>query len=168
MAAAPDAFSSTNLGSQGKSDVDLGDFFEKLDLHEEDLEDVVVEEEALELLDEIHWLALASVHTMKNFCQAAFFKDMRAAWNTAQPVCFRPIGANLFVVQAYCLGDWDRIMSQGPWLFRNMAVVLAPYDDFTDADEVPMVHMPIWLQIQKLPDGYCRKDLIEKLLRSAG
>ncbi|KAE8781796.1 protein transport protein sec24 [Hordeum vulgare] len=28
--------------------------------------------------------------------------------------------------------------------------------------------MPIWLQIHKLPDGYCRHELIVKLLRSAG
>ncbi|XBI61682.1 hypothetical protein VPH35_042443 [Triticum aestivum] len=168
MAAASDAFSSTNLGSQGKADDDLGDFFEKLDLHEEEFEDVVVEEEAPELMEEIPWLALARVQTMKNFSQAAFFKDTRAAWNTAKPVRFRPIGANLFVVQAQCLGDWDRIMSQGPWMFHNKAVVLAPYDGYSEAEEVPMVFMPIWLQIHKLPDGYCKEDIIAKLLRSAG
>ncbi|KAE8784551.1 hypothetical protein D1007_41849 [Hordeum vulgare] len=79
-----------------------------------------------------------------------------------------PIGPNLFVVQVYCLGDSDRIMQQGPWLFRNMGVLLAPYDGFTRAEDVPMFKMPIWLQIHKLPDGYCRHDLIVKLLRSAG
>ncbi|XBH75805.1 hypothetical protein VPH35_102540 [Triticum aestivum] len=168
MATASDAFSSSNRAPQGKADDDFGDFFEKLDLHDEEFEDVVVEEEAPELLEEIRWLALARVHTTKNFSQSAFFKDMRTAWNTTQPVRFRPIGSHLFVVQASCLGDWDRIMSDGPWLFRNMAVLLEPYDGFTDADEVPMVHMPIWLQIHKLPDGYCREDLIGKLLRSAG
>ncbi|KAI4995802.1 hypothetical protein ZWY2020_037890 [Hordeum vulgare] len=168
MVAASDAFSTTNLGNQDRTHDDLGDFFEKMDLHEEEFDDVVVEEEAPELIEEIPWLALARVQTMKNFSQPAFFKDMRAAWNTAKPVRFRPIGANMFVVQAHCLGDWDRIMSQGPWMFRNMAVVLAPYDGYSEAGEVPMVHMPIWLQIHKLSDGYCREDIIAKLLRSAG
>ncbi|KAI4988383.1 hypothetical protein ZWY2020_030013 [Hordeum vulgare] len=168
MASAPDAFSLTNLGSQEKQDEELGDFFEKLDLHEEEFDDVIVEEEAPDLADEITWLALARVQTYKNFSQAAFFKDMRAAWNTAKPVRFRPIGANLFVIQAHCLGDWDRIMSQGPWLFRNMAVIFAPYDGYSEATDVPMVHMPIWLQSHKLPDGYCRADVVEKLLRSSG
>ncbi|XBI35242.1 hypothetical protein VPH35_120948 [Triticum aestivum] len=166
MAATSDAFS-TNLGSQGRDD-DLGDFFDKLDLHEEEFDDVVVEEEAPELLEEIRWVALARVQTMKNFSQSAFYKDMRAAWNCSQLVRFRPIGPNLFVVQVYCLGDWDRIMGQGPWLFRNMAVLLVPYDGFTNTEEVPIDYMPIWLQIHKLPDGYCRHDLITKLLRSAG
>ncbi|KAE8789805.1 hypothetical protein D1007_36018 [Hordeum vulgare] len=59
-------------------------------------------------------------------------------------------------------------MSQAPWLFRNMAVVFAPYDGYSEATEVPMVHMPIWLQIHKLPDGYYRVDVVEKLLRSSG
>ncbi|KAE8820135.1 hypothetical protein D1007_01835 [Hordeum vulgare] len=59
-------------------------------------------------------------------------------------------------------------MDQGPWLFRNMAVLLTQYDGFTKAEEVPILYMPIWLQIHKLPDGYCRHELIVKLLRSAG
>ncbi|KAE8795552.1 hypothetical protein D1007_29439 [Hordeum vulgare] len=168
MASAPDAFSSTNLGSQGKQDEELRDFFEKLDLHEEEFDDVIVEEEAPDLADEIPWLALARVQTYKNFSQATFFKDMRAAWNTAKPVRFRPISANLFVIQAQCFGDWDRIMSQGPWIFRNMAVIFAPYDGYSEATDVLMVHMPIWLQVHKLPDGYCRVDVVEKLLRSSG
>ncbi|KAI4989291.1 hypothetical protein ZWY2020_036608 [Hordeum vulgare] len=167
MASASDAFSSTNRGSQGKDD-DLDEFFDKLDLQEEEFEDVVVEEEAPELLNEIRWIALARVQTTKTFSQAAFYKDMRAAWNCSQAVRFRPIGPNLFVIQVYCLGDWDRIMDQGPWLFRNMTVLLTQYDGFTKAEEVPIMYMPIWLQIHKLPDGYCRHELIVKLLRSAG
>ncbi|KAE8805115.1 hypothetical protein D1007_18858 [Hordeum vulgare] len=153
--------------SQGNDD-DLGDFFEKLDLHEDEFNDVVVKEEAPELLEEIRWIALARVHTPKLFSQTAFYKDMRAAWNCSQQVRFRPIGPNLFVVQVYCLGDWDRIMQQGPWLFRNMAVMIASYDEFTRAENVPMFNMPIWLQIHKLSDGCCRHDLIVKLMRSAG
>lgn len=88
MAAAPDSQLSTNLGSHEGFDDNLGDSFEKLDLHEEEFDDVVVEEDAPELLEEIHWLALARVHTTKKFSQAAFFKDMRSAWNPAQSVRF--------------------------------------------------------------------------------
>lgn len=45
------------------------------------------------------------------------------------------------------------MMLQGPWLFHNWAVLLSPYDGFTNADEVQIVHMPIWLQAHKLSDG---------------
>ncbi|KAF7000593.1 hypothetical protein CFC21_016463 [Triticum aestivum] len=168
METAADAQSSNHGGSQGPAADDLGELFEKLDLHEEELDDVVIEEEVPDLLEEIRWLSLAKVHTTKNFSQAAFFRDMRAAWNTTQPVRFRPIGQKLFVVQASCLGDWACMMFQGLWLFRNLAVLLAPYDGFMNSDEVLKIHMTIWLQIHKPPDGYCRKDMVEKLLKNAG
>ncbi|KAE8784009.1 autophagy-related protein 7 [Hordeum vulgare] len=38
-----------------------------------------------------------------------------------------------------------------------MVVLLAPYDGFTKAEEVPIVYMPIWLHIHKLPDGAIRE-----------
>lgn len=139
-----------------------------MDLNDEAFDDVVIDEEDPVLKESVRWLALARVHTGKSFSQTAFYRDMRAAWNPAQAIRFRPVGPNLFVVQAACLGDWERIMEYGPWLFRNWAVLLSPYDGFTPAEEVTMVHLPIWLQIHKLLDGYCKQDLVEKLLKNSG
>ena len=79
---------------------------------------------------------------------------------------FRPVGPNLFVVQASCLGDWDHMMDQRPWLLRNWLVLMCLYDGLTKEEEVPMVFMPIWLQIHKLPDGFCKKTVVEHLLRN--
>ncbi|KAE8784412.1 hypothetical protein D1007_41963 [Hordeum vulgare] len=79
-----------------------------------------------EINDSVRLLALAMVHTDKSFSQAAFYKDMRAAWNPAQPVRFRL------------------------------------------AEEVPIVFMPIWLQIHKIPEGFCKKNIVENLLRNSG
>lgn len=42
------------------------------------------------------------------------------------------------------------------------------YDGFSKTEDVSMVFMPIWLQIHKLPDGYCKKGIVEKLLKDAG
>ncbi|KAE8785095.1 hypothetical protein D1007_41257 [Hordeum vulgare] len=60
------------------------------------------------------------------------------------------------------------MMMQGPWLFRNMVVLMCPYDEFSKTDEIEIVHMPIWLQIHKLPDAYCKQSVVEKLLKDAG
>lgn len=59
-------------------------------------------------------------------------------------------------------------MEKGPWLFRNLVVLLQPYDGFSKAEEIEIFHMPIWLQIHKLPDGYCKNNLVEKLIKKAG
>lgn len=169
MASPSDARSATSGGSRADRIGDLDDFFGQLDLEDEVFDDLVIDDEIPEINERVRWMALARVHTdMRAAWNPAFFKDMRAAWNPAQPVKFKPKGANLFVVQASCLGDWERIMYQGPWLFRFWAVLLHPYDGFSRVEDMQIVHMPIWLQIHKLPEGYCSKDIVEKLIRKAG
>ncbi|XP_073362493.1 uncharacterized protein [Aegilops tauschii subsp. strangulata] len=93
---------------------------------------------------------------------------MRAAWNQVQHVRFCPVSPKLLVVQASCLGDSERMVEQGPRLFGNWLVLTVPYDGFMKVDEVPMVFMPIWLRIHKLPDGFCKKGIVEQLLKNAG
>ncbi|KAE8776809.1 hypothetical protein D1007_50501 [Hordeum vulgare] len=66
-------------------------FFGQLNLDDEEFDDLVIEEEIPETNDRVHWMALARVHTNKNFSQSAFFKDMRVAWNPAQPVRFQTV-----------------------------------------------------------------------------
>jgi hypothetical protein len=80
-------------------------FFGQLDLEDEVFDDLVIDEVVPEINERVHWMSLAHVHTDKTFSQSAFFKDMRDAWNPAQPMRFRAVGANLFVMQASCLGD---------------------------------------------------------------
>ncbi|KAE8791914.1 hypothetical protein D1007_33543 [Hordeum vulgare] len=168
MASPSDANSGTSGGASAAANPVLEDFFDQLDLNSEEFNDVEIDEEDPCIKESVRWLALARVHTDKTFSPAAFYQDMRAAWNPAQPVRFRPVGPNRFVVQASCLGDWERMMKQGPWLFRNMAVLMCSYDGFTKADEVVFDHMPIWLQIHKLPDPYCKHGIVERLLKGAG
>ena len=168
MATPPDVRAAMSSGSRGVGMEDLDNFFGQLDLEDEVVDDLGMNEVGPEINERVRWMALARVHTDESFNHSAFFKDMRAAWNAAQPVWFRPVGANLFVVQASCLGNWERIMHQGPWLFRFWAVFLHPYDGLSRAEDTQIVHMPIWLQIHQLPDGYCSKDIVEKLIRKAG
>ncbi|KAE8796744.1 hypothetical protein D1007_28191 [Hordeum vulgare] len=163
-----DALSGTSAGGGSMGTPDLDDFMEQLNLEDEVFNDLVIDEADPEINESVRWLALARYHTDKSFSQATFFKDMRAAWNLVQPVKFRLVGPKLFVVQASCLGDWERIMDQGPWLFRNLLVLMVPYDGFTKAEEVPMVFMPIWLHIHKILEGFCKKNIVENLLRNSG
>uniref|UniRef100_A0A453F3R0 Uncharacterized protein n=1 Tax=Aegilops tauschii subsp. strangulata TaxID=200361 RepID=A0A453F3R0_AEGTS len=144
MASLSDANSTTNGGgAAATARSDLGDFFDQPDLNDEEFADIEIDEDDPEIQESVRWLALARVHTNKIFSPSAFYKEMRATWNPTQSVRFRPVGPNRFVVQASCLGDWERIMLQGPWLFRNMVVLLCPYDGFSKAEEVEFFHMPI-------------------------
>lgn len=168
MATPSAAQSETSGDVMGPSAGDLDDFFGQLNLAEEEFDDLIIDEADPVINERVRWLALAKVHTEKTFSHAAFFKEMRAAWNPAQQVRSRAVGTNLFVVQASCLGDWERMMNQGPWIFRFWAVLMHPYDGISRTEDIQIVHMPIWLQIHKLPDGYCDKAIMEKLIKKAG
>lgn len=61
---------------------------------------------------------------------------MRSAWNPAKEVVWRRLDENLFTVQFDCLGDWNKAMNMGPWLFWYQAVMLEEYDGFQNPREV--------------------------------
>ncbi|XBJ14386.1 hypothetical protein VPH35_006432 [Triticum aestivum] len=107
MEPAADAQSGTSGGGGTARRPDLGDFLEQLNLDDADFDDLVIDEEDHVINESVRWLALERVHTEKSFSQAAFYKDMRAAWNTAQ-------------------------------------------------------------HINKLPDGFCKRSIVESLLKNAG
>ncbi|KAE8769696.1 hypothetical protein D1007_58651 [Hordeum vulgare] len=123
-----DALSGTNGGGGVAWKSDLGDFMERLNLEDKEFDDLVIEEDDPVINEGVRWLALARVHTDKTFSTTAFYKDMRAAWNPTKHVRLRPVGPNLFVVHAYCLQDWERMVEQGSWLFRNCVCGLIGHD----------------------------------------
>ena len=106
------------------SDVDVDELLRKLKLSDSEKEGVFLAMEDRENLPNVKWMASAKLLTAKAFSEASLMSTMRSAWNTARDVSFRPIGKNVYVVQAFCLGDWKRIMEEGPWIFRGCALNL--------------------------------------------
>lgn len=94
MASPSDVHLATSGGGGGVFKADLGDFFDQLDLNDKAFDDVVIDEEDPALKESVRWLALARVHTEKTFSQPAFYREMRASWNPAQEILFRPVVPN--------------------------------------------------------------------------
>jgi hypothetical protein len=119
-----------------------------------------------ELIKDVRWLAIFRVHTTKPFGHAALMNAMRIAWSVAKEVTFKVLAGNLFLVQFQCLGDWNRVMEGGSWLFRGAPVVMEEYDGFSNVHEYKLNRIPIWTRIQGIPDGLMKKkELAKKVAR---
>ncbi|CAD6247109.1 unnamed protein product [Miscanthus lutarioriparius] len=111
--------------------MEVDELLKMLQLSEEEKDGVVLAKEDRENLPAVKWMAAAKLLTAKEFSVTSLVSTMRSAWNPAREVTFRSIGKNLLVVQAFCLGDWKRIMEDGPWIFRGYALMLEELDGST-------------------------------------
>ncbi|KAF7100489.1 hypothetical protein CFC21_102001 [Triticum aestivum] len=156
-------------GDGDRFEVNLESKFEGLNLHGEEEEELDLSGEVEELLEEIRWIGVFRVHTQRPFSHVALFKDMRNAWASAKDVIFKTMGDNRFLVQFLCLGDWNRVMNGGPWLFRRDAVVIEEYDGLTNVHEYKLDRIPVCARIMGIPDGLMQKSsLAEKIAKKVG
>ena len=91
---------------------------------------------------------------------------MRAAWDLAQEVQFKPLEDNLYTTQFSCLGDWERVTRDGPWPFLGDAVILKPYDGLAKLSTVQLDTIEIWVQIPDVPLLYAH--LVPSLAQKVG
>jgi hypothetical protein len=93
---------------------------------------------------------------------------MMAAWNPTRDVSFNVVEENLFVLQALCLGDWKKIMEDGPWLFRGCALMVEPFDGSMVTPTIIHKGVQAWIQIHKIPPLFRNKDVLDQLARRVG
>ena len=76
------------------------------------------------------------------------------------------MGESIFLAQLVCLGDWNRVINGGPWLFRKAAVVIEEYDGITNVNDYKLDRIPAWVRIVGIPDGLMKnKAIAEKIAR---
>lgn len=114
----------------GTATAELEAMMEELGLKEDDLQDVIVDDAEL-VTEETRWMAIARVHTDKSYSQYWFYRNLRVAWDLAQEEKIRPLEDNLYTLKFSCLGDWERVMEEGPWTSKGQAVVIAQHDGYT-------------------------------------
>jgi hypothetical protein len=119
--------------SSGGREEEIDNMFSHLELNDDELDDVVIGvEEAKVYKKEARWLAIERVITKRSFSAEALFEKMKSIWNLANdPIC-REAGENLFIFQLQCLGDWKKVVHQGPWTFRGWGILIEDYDGLSD------------------------------------
>jgi hypothetical protein len=94
---------------------------QSLKLSDVEKEGVFLAKEDRGSLLEVKWMAVGKLLMRKSFSEESLRRTMMAAWNTGREVTFRATERNLFTIQAHCLGDWKRIMEEGPCRGENGA-----------------------------------------------
>ena len=147
---------------------EVDDLLKNLKLSDKEKDGVFLPRAERVNLPEVKWMAVAKLLTIKDFSERSLERTMRAAWNAAREVIFRPIGKNLFIVQAFCLGDWNRIMDEGPWLFRDCALMLEKFDGATSVPAVLPNRVQAWIQIHRIPPLYRTEAILKQLASRVG
>jgi hypothetical protein len=148
---------------------DVEDLLGRLNLHGDETEDFIWEDEAEEKEIAAKWLAIAREPTSKlGFSQSALFADMRSAWNPAKEVVWRRLDDNLFTIQFNCLADWNKAMHEGPWLFREQALIIEEYDGFSNPRSIKLDQVTVMAQVHQLPDNYLREQVIKGICQNVG
>jgi hypothetical protein len=162
----------TSAGSSGTGageDGGIDDMLMHLELCDDELDDVVLGKTAVaEFRKEARWLAIGKVLTTKSFSAEALFEKMKAIWNLSREPGCREAGENLYIFQMHCLGDWKKVVHQGPWTFRRCVVMIEEYDGMSDLETVSFTGMYVWAQIHGIPELYRKAVVVDDLARKLG
>ncbi|KAM0910599.1 hypothetical protein ACQ4PT_014043 [Festuca glaucescens] len=151
------------------TELEIDDLLNNLDLRDDELDDVVIRvDEVKEFQKEARWMAIGKVHTTRSFSVEALFGKMKAIWNLSRDPIRREAGENLFVFQMHCLGDWKKVVHQGPWMFRGWAVLIEDYDGREDPEKVSFGGLFVWAQIHGIPELYRKVHIVDELARRIG
>jgi hypothetical protein len=149
--------------------LEIDDFLKHLELRDDELDDVVIEAEVVkEYQKEARWLVIGKVHTSRSFSAEELFGKMKVMGNLSKdPIC-REAGENLFIFQIHCLGDWKKVVHQGPWTFHGWAVLVEYYDGREDPEKVIFNGLYACAHINGIPELYQKTEVIDDLARRVG
>jgi hypothetical protein len=149
--------------------MEIDDMFSHLELNEDELDDVVIgAEKAKVYQDAARWLAIGKVLTNRSFSAEALFEKMKGIWNLSREPDCREAGENLFIFQMHCLGDWKKVVHQGPWIFRGFGLLVEDYDGLSSPEDFVFNGMYVWAQIHGIPELYRKLDVVDDLARKIG
>ena len=68
----------------------------------------------------------------------------------------------------HCLGDWKKVVHQGPWTFCGWAVLIEDYNGREDPEKVSFGGLYVWAQSHGIPELYRKTSVIDDLARRIG
>nr|KYP64441.1 Uncharacterized protein At4g02000 family [Cajanus cajan] len=112
-------------------------------------------------------LSLVGRFLTERTIRTMIMKDrMASIWRPVKGVSISEIQTNIFLFQFFHILDFNRIYEGGPWSFDNNMLILSKIHRGEIPTEVPLFHIPVWVQVHNLPAGFMSQE-VGKLLGNA-
>lgn len=96
-----------------------------------------------------HSYLVSCLLTRKPFV-AGFIRSIPSIWHIRSGLSIREVEGR-FIFQFDRKEDWNRILSGGPWFYRNVMLVLAEYDGLGSVSVAPLWSLELWVTVKGLP-----------------
>ncbi|KAF5454944.1 hypothetical protein F2P56_024573 [Juglans regia] len=133
--------------------------WERLQLTEEEDQEVVVGDDILDELSEKGDRSLVGrVMVERSIGRGVIETTMAKVWRISKPASFREVRTNVFVITFATQADKERVWVGKPWLFDNCLMVLNMYDGLTQPDALSFATERFWVQLHDLPFACMNRD----------
>ncbi|KAL6191242.1 hypothetical protein ACLB2K_037633 [Fragaria x ananassa] len=89
----------------------------------------------------------------------AFMATMGSIWGLRNRLTIRPQGER-YILRFTVADDRKNMMESGPWFYGKTVFALAEYDGCSDAAAVPIVYVPVWVEVFGLPPDLMTKQAL--------
>ena len=93
---------------------------------------------------------LVKVLSDRTVFDAQFERQMRRAWGVHHSTTFTMTERGLYLVHCENRRDYERVLSNGPWTYRQDLVLITECFSMEEADERTITHTEIWVQFHNL------------------
>lgn len=94
---------------------------------------------------------VAKVLTDRAVFEAQFERAMRRVWGLSPTSTLHMVDRGFYLVECSTDGEFQRIMNEGPWLYRQDLVLVADCPSLDHLNDLGLQHAEVWVQFHNMP-----------------
>lgn len=111
---------------------------------------------------------LAKVCTDRTVFDSQFERQTRKLWNVNPATSFKLLDRSLYLIECVNKEDQSRILTGGPWMYRQDWVVVAECKSAKDMNAKSLTHGEVWVQYHNMPLDSLTDEGVARLTSPVG